>query len=497
MSDEDDIEYVKRRRVVHFGALDKGGVPDRADAASGNIEISSEYLDLEKEIIPSDKLAQMEEFERRKRLRAITVSTNDSDVKSELRILGEPICLFGEGPADRRNRLREFLGKHGQDAVAKKKIQGETEMVVEEKKDVESTWYHEGPKTLKIAREWLANYSIPRAKERLNRLREESNLPENAQMAKKQEVQKRMKSLDVEASQIVDTRPVSCCQFSPDSKMLVTGSWSGVCKLWSLPDCQEIRPLRGHTTHIGSIVFNPKSTLNLDPSEPNLASCAADGSVKLWSLDSEEPIADIEGHDARVSRCAYHPSGRFLGTAVWDNSWRLWDLEQLTEVQHQEGHSKEVYCLAFQQDGSLAASGGLDSFGRVWDLRTGQCIMFLEGHLKGVTGIDWSPDGYHIVTCSQDNSCKIWDLRKRNIEYTIPAHTKLVSNVRFERNNGDYIVSTSYDGTAKVWASKTWLPMATLRGHDNKVSGCDVSPDGSMIATCSFDRTFKIWNFDN
>ena len=41
-------------------------------------------------------------------------------------------------------------------------------------------------------------------------------------------------------------------------------------------------------------------------------------------------------------------------------------------------------------------------------------------------------------------------LRKRNIEYTIPAHTKLVSNVRFERNNGDYMVSTSYDGTAKV-----------------------------------------------
>ena len=75
-------------------------------------------------------------------------------------------------------------------------------------------------------------------------------------------------------------------------------------------------------------------------------------------------------------------------------------------------------------------SGGLDSFGRVWDLRTGQCIMFLEGHLKGVTGADWSPDGYHIVTCSQDNTCKVWDLRKRNIEYTIPAHTNLVSNVR-------------------------------------------------------------------
>lgn len=494
--DDEDIQYVKRKKVVHFGGLDAGGVPERGELAKENVQISSEYMDLEKEIIPSDKLEMMEEFERRKRVRAINVSTNDSDVKAELRLLCEPICLFGEGPADRRNRLRELYAKLGPDAILKRKGQVPEAMEEEEKREENTTWYHEGPDTLKIAREWLTKYSIPRAITRLDRLRGESKLPEKTIMAKKQEIQKKMKALDVEASQIVDARPVSWCQFSPDNKMLATGSWSGVCKLWSVPDCKEIRPLRGHTTPVGSIVWNPKATLgNLDPEEPNLASCAADGSVKLWSLDSDEPIADIEGHDARVSRCAYHPSGRFLGTAVWDNSWRLWDLEQLTEVLHQEGHSKEVYCLAFQQDGSLCVSGGLDSFGRVWDLRTGQCIMFLEGHLKGITGVDWSANGYNIATCSQDNSCKIWDLRKRNIEYTIPAHTKLVSNVRFERENGDYLVTSSYDGTAKVWAARTWLPLATMKGHDNKVSCCDVSPDGSMIATTSFDRTFKLWNF--
>eukprot|EP00088_Acartia_fossae_P004613 TRINITY_DN1198_c0_g1_i1.p1 TRINITY_DN1198_c0_g1~~TRINITY_DN1198_c0_g1_i1.p1 ORF type:complete len:496 (-),score=101.29 TRINITY_DN1198_c0_g1_i1:97-1584(-) len=493
MSDDEDLQYVKRKRVVHFGALDKDDLPDVTESSGDNVQISTEYMEIEKETIPSDKMKMLEEFERRRRVRAITVSTNDGEVKADLRSLGEPICLFGEGPADRRTRLRELLGKLGIDSLAKRKQQGEAKE--EKKRDDDTTWYHEGPDTLRIAREWLVNYSIPKATERIQRLKKQSELSENLKMAKKQEVQKKMKCLDVEASQIVDTRPVSWCQFSPDNKMLVTGSWSGLCKLWSVPDCKEIRPLRGHTTHVGSIVFNPRATLGLDPGEINLASCAADGSVKLWSLDSDEPLADIEGHDARVSRCAYHPSGRFLGTAVWDNSWRLWDLEQLTEVLHQEGHSKEVYCLAFQSDGSLVCSGGLDSFGRVWDLRTGQCIMFLEGHLKGITGVDWSPDGYHIVTCSQDNSCKIWDLRKRNIEYTIPAHTKLVSNVRFEKNSGEYLVSSSYDGTAKVWATKTWLPLATLKGHDNKVSACDISPDGSIIATSSFDRTFKIWTF--
>jgi len=418
---------------------------------------------------------------------------NDEEVKEDLRQLGEPICLFGEGPADRRSRLREILGKLGEVALTRRRIMDNMRMADARKQD-ESTWYHEGPDTLKVAREWIASYSIPRAKERIRKLKEESELPEKTRMAAKQEVQKRISSLDLQASQVVDSRPVSFCQFSPDSSMLATSSWSGVCKLWTVPDCKEVRSLRGHSTQVGSIVWNPVAKISLDNGEPCLASCGSDGSVKLWSLDSEEPLADIEGHDARVSRCAYHPSGRFLATAVWDNSWRLWDLEQLTEVLHQEGHSKEVYCVGFQQDGALAVSGGLDSFGRVWDLRTGQCIMFLEGHLKGVTGADWSPDGYHIVTSSQDNTCKVWDLRMRNIEYTIPAHTGLVSNVQFEKKNGEFLVSSSYDNTARVWANKTWLPLATLSGHDNKVSGCDIAPDGKTIATCSFDRTFKLWS---
>jgi U4/U6 small nuclear ribonucleoprotein PRP4 len=386
-----------------------------------------------------------------------------------------------------------LLGRLGADALRRRRIIDDMRLE-ETRTESDSTWYHEGPDSLRVAREWIAEFSIPRAKERIRRLREEAELPEKTRMAQQQEVQKKVKTLDVEASQIVDQRPVSYCQFSPDNSMLATASWSGVCKLWSVPECKELRTLRGHSTHAGAIVWNPTAKIDLESGETCLASCASDGSVHLWSLDSEEPVADIEGHDARVSRCAYHPSGRFLATAVWDNSWRLWDLEQLTEVLHQEGHSKEVHCVAFQPDGALCVSGGLDSFGRVWDLRTGQCIMFLEGHLKGVTGADWSPDGHRLVTASQDNSCKVWDLRKRNIEYTIPAHTNLVSNVKFERaQHGEFLLSSSYDGTARLWAAKTWLPLATLQGHDNKVSGCDISPDGKTIATCSFDRTFKLW----
>jgi U4/U6 small nuclear ribonucleoprotein PRP4 len=139
-----------------------------------------------------------------------------------------------------------------------------------------------------------------------------------------------------------------------------------------------------------------------------MASCATDGMVKLWSFESEEAIADISGHmPHRVSKLAFHPSGRFLGTACYDSSWRLWDLEQKQEVLHQEGHAKAVHTIAFQVDGSVCVTGGLDAFGRVWDLRTGRCIMFLEGHLSAIFGADFSPNGFHIITGSQDNTCKV------------------------------------------------------------------------------------------
>jgi U4/U6 small nuclear ribonucleoprotein PRP4 len=51
----------------------------------------------------------LNEFERQRRARTLAVPTDDGRVKAKLRELGEPICLFGEGPAERRERLRYLL----------------------------------------------------------------------------------------------------------------------------------------------------------------------------------------------------------------------------------------------------------------------------------------------------------------------------------------------------------------------------------------------------
>lgn len=70
---------------------------------------------------------------------------------------------------------------------------------------------------------------------------------------------------------------------------------SGLCKLWTVPDCKHVRTLRGHTINACCVSWHPQSTLTQDPGMINLASSSFDGSVKLWNLESDEPIAEIEG----------------------------------------------------------------------------------------------------------------------------------------------------------------------------------------------------------
>ena len=65
----------------------------------------------------------MRRFEAQTRARAVIVPTDVEEVKQKLRSLGHPITVFGEGPADRRERLKTIIAAMELDAEDTVKMQ--------------------------------------------------------------------------------------------------------------------------------------------------------------------------------------------------------------------------------------------------------------------------------------------------------------------------------------------------------------------------------------
>jgi len=474
-------------------------------------------------IAPEKASAILNQMSRKRRAAAIAVPTDDGRVRAQLRGMGEPITLFGEGPGDRRDRLREILTTQadleaGEDGVPDVQMQ-DNDQGDGGQAEQDEEFYTQGIPDLLEARKVIARYSLPRARDRIANQKTESTIPLRTHIKHRKAIKEQLAKFDLFGTQIAGDRPVSICRFSPNGELIAAGNWSGGIKLLDVPNLDEKRVLRGHTDRVGGISWYPEATLpgsTVSEESVNLASSGGEGNIHLWNLKQDTPISTLSGHTARVCRTEFHPSGKYLASASYDTTWRLWDVTTTTELLLQEGHSREVYALAFNTDGSLLASAGLDSIGRIWDLRTGRTVMILDGHIKDIYALDWSYDGHRVLSGSADGFVKCWDLRSVRQNSQIGAHKGNVSDIRWfkgedcllsperddkgdiqPKTSGTFFVSSGFDKNVNIFSADDWALAKTLSGHSGNVLSCDVSRSSKWICSAGHDRTVKLWGTDD
>ncbi|KIW04116.1 hypothetical protein, variant [Verruconis gallopava] len=473
----------------------------------------------------SDKASNvLAQLERKRFAQTIAVPTDDKKVRSQLRSLGEPITLFGEGPAERRDRLRELLTQKAEGADGGDVDMQDAGMVPaeEEEEEGEEEFYTEGTPELLLARQEIARYTLSRAQKRIAFQKAETTIPLRMHVKHRKAIKERLQGYDLYGSQVVADRPLGAVRFAPGGETFATGTWSGTVKVMDVATLEEKMSLRGHTEVVSGLCWMPvasQANSSVSPGSVNLVSGGGDGNIHLWSLEQDTPIGTLTGHESRVARVDIHPLRKYIASASHDMTWRLWDIETMTELQLQEGHSREVHTVGFNVDGSLLASAGMDSVGRVWDIRTGKMAMFLDSHIQPIHTLDWGTDGYRVLTGSLDGYIKCWDLRAIRETASIGAHSGGVNDLRWFRGNdgpanlelphkddrGDYVpkksgtfvVSVGFDKTVKLWSADDWALCRTMPGHSSNITGVDVTEDAKWIVSCGRDRTVKLWARDD
>jgi WD40 repeat protein len=281
--------------------------------------------------------------------------------------------------------------------------------------------------------------------------------------------------------------------FSPDGLRLA--STSGVdtrtdnVQLWDLVTGRVIHTFSGHTDTAVRVAYSPDGQY--------LASASADRTVRVWDAVTGQLVRTLEGHRDRVKSVAYSPDGKQVASTGSDGTVRIWDAATGQLLRVLEGYPSILQCVRFSHDGRHLAAGG-DRTVRVWDATTGREALTLHGHTAPVVGLAFSPDGKRIASASNDQTIKLWDTASGQEAMTVRAGVKEGSDVAFSPDG--WRLAIAEDTFVTVWDASPWQEesppsgLRVVRGHAGEVTNVAFSPDSGRLVSTSRDGTAKLWS---
>lgn len=305
---------------------------------------------------------------------------------------------------------------------------------------------------------------------------------------------------------------------SPDGGWLATADAGGTATLWNL-DGTVRGTLIGHGADVNSVAISPDGTW--------LATASDDGTVRLWDADGTERHV-LEGHAGWVRHVVIAPDGGWLascaddlrawapdGTPLWhvdvtvgdgpvigaDGSWLAHLAEEPARVlvwtregglrAELAGGADHAHYVAAHPARDLLLTEHFDDHLRWWS-PDGVPLGAVETAETVFGAFTVSPDGTRIAGEGVGNDFLIRELDPVR-ESVLGGHTDVVTDLAF-CPAGDWLASTSYDGTVRLWDTAVVPPPPDEHLRRGAVDAIAVAGDGSVLVTAGGRAGLTFWD---
>jgi WD40 repeat protein len=171
---------------------------------------------------------------------------------------------------------------------------------------------------------------------------------------------------------------VQSLEVSPDGKRIASGGggsegtlekpdWHGEVKVWDVATGECLLTLRGHKQLVTAVAYSPDGKL--------LASGSQDNMVRVWDAATGRLIHTLRDHTEALASVAFSPDGERLASAGQDRTVRLWDVASGHLTFTLRGHGSAITSVTFSADGKRLATASEDHTARVWDAGSGERLV--------------------------------------------------------------------------------------------------------------------------
>jgi hypothetical protein len=127
---------------------------------------------------------------------------------------------------------------------------------------------------------------------------------------------------------------------------------------------------------------------------------------------------------------------------------------------------------------------------KVWDVRRQTPLRFAATHTSPAIAL--APDG-SALAAAQDWAVRLFDLNKKQERALLKGHKGIVSAVAFSPN-GSTLATGSWDGTVRLWDAASGREVAAFQWPIGKVFSLAYAPDGLRLAACGDLGAVVVWD---
>ncbi len=292
--------------------------------------------------------------------------------------------------------------------------------------------------------------------------------------------------------------------FSPDGKRLAGGGLDSLVIVWDLDGDRKVL-YRGHVGEINTVGFSPDGR--------RLVTAGQDRTVRIWDATRGQGPRVLAATESQAHVAVPSRDGTRIAVAHWDpvaTNIRLVDAESGREIRplrslpFYKGVISRIL-VAFSPDGRWIASTDGNTSLQVHDAETGQERATLTNHPSRLTALEFDADGKRLAV-GFDEQIKVWSWAEAREVASIPCRfspqalafspdgSKLAAV-----GTGTFDVANRLPqpGLGQVWETASGKLLFDLPRNDLRIVAVAFSPDGSKLATSSWDRTARLVDASN